>query len=130
MGKHSNCALCFIATFFIAACCGGMLYGVMPFGVAMYCALAGRATRNDVRADGMMLCATSIEYILFSYLFTLDIRRLYVSCAAVLIMTARWVFSLKSARLETSAARYAFSAVAVVVETAFSSACSTPSRAR
>ena len=116
MGKRSNCALCFIATVFIAACCGGMLYGVMPFGVAMYCALAGRMSRKDARADGMLLGVMSIEFILFSYLFTFDVRRLYISCAAVLIMSARWVFSLKSARLETAASRYAFSAAAVIVD--------------
>lgn len=116
MVKHGNLVFCLIATAFLCACCGGMLYGVMPFGVAMYCAIAGRASRADVRADGVILGITSIEYVLFSYLFTLDLRRLYVACAAVFIMAVRWVLSLKVARLEKPVARHAFAFFAIAVD--------------
>lgn len=116
MSKYGNCALYFIASVFLAVCCGGMLYGVMPFGAAMYCALAGRMSRKNARADGTMLGVLSAEYILFSYAFTLDVQRLYTSGVAVFIMTARWVLALKSAKLDSTAARYAFSATAIVID--------------
>ncbi len=98
----------------LAACCGGALYGTMPFGAAMYCAFAASLSRKEPRAGAVKLAALSVEYILFSYAFSLDIMRLFAAGAAVFIMSVRWLISLKAAGLDSSPARYAFSSFAVI----------------
>ncbi|MCH5161945.1 MAG: SpoIIE family protein phosphatase [Clostridiales bacterium] len=116
MSKSEKVVLYFFGTAFIAACCGGMLYGVMPFGAAMYCALAGLRSRKNIGAEGTALGVLSFLYILFSYLFTFDFNRLFVSGAAVFIMCLRWFFALKFPKLDSLAARYIFSFAAIIAD--------------
>ncbi|MDE7463872.1 MAG: SpoIIE family protein phosphatase, partial [Clostridiales bacterium] len=115
MRKIKNGVLYLIATVFICVCCGGAVYGVMPFGAAMYCALASKRSRKSPRADGVLLGAISAEYILFSYVFTFDVRHLYTAGAAVFIMVARWLIALKAPKLDNAVAQVAFSLFAVVI---------------
>ncbi len=115
MEKSKTFVYYVLATLFLAACCGATLYGVTPFGGAMYCALGCSLSRKDAKADGAKLAVLSAEYILFSYVFPLDVMRLFVSGAAVFVTAARWLISLKVASFERRVARCLFAAVAVAV---------------
>ncbi len=91
----------------LAFCCGGKLYGIMPFGTPMFCALSG----------GFFIGFTAPIYILCEFLFTFDVARLYMSCAVVFIAALRWVMGIKIKRLNGFVPVTLFSMSAILAET-------------
>lgn len=89
----------------IAICCGGEIYGLFPFGTAMFCAAASR----------VFFVLPAPVYILCSFLFSFEVWRLYASTAAVFVMAAQWVLSVKVKKANTPIVRAVFAFVAIAV---------------
>lgn len=94
------------AAVLIVVCCGGRVYGLMPFGAAMFCALSG-CTFIGFAAPVYLLC---------SFLFAFDVWRLYTSGAVILIASVRWLLGLKLPRFGRDVAKILFSIGAIVAE--------------
>lgn len=94
----------------LIACCGGKLYGILPFGTPMFCALSGEFFVGFI----------SPIYLLCGFLFTFDVWRLYVCGAVIFIMSVRWILSLKIQKLDCGVANTLFSMFAIVTQTVIS----------
>ena len=94
----------------LIACCGGKLYGIMPFGTPMFCALSG----------GFFIGFITPIYVLCEFLFTFDVWRLYTSCAVAFFAAVRWIAALRFKRMRGSCASALFFALACATETALS----------
>ena len=95
------------AAVMLVVCCGGKVYGIMPFGTPMFCALCGE----------VFIGFAAPEYVLCSFLFTFELWRLYASGAVVFIMAIRWFVALKFPKFAKPAVKIAFIAAAILVET-------------
>lgn len=95
------------AAVLLVVCCGGKLYGMYPFGAPMFCALSGY----------VFIGFSAPIYILCSFLFTFDVRRLYLSGAVVFISATRWFLGLKFPRFDKFVAKTLFSIGAILTET-------------
>lgn len=96
------------AAVLLVVCCGGKIYGIMPFGTPMFCALTGVFFFGFVAP----------VYLLCSFLFTFNIWRLYTAGVVIFIMAVRWFLGLKIPRCDRNVAKTLFSAFAIVSETA------------
>lgn len=98
----------------VVICCGGRLYGIEPFGSAMFCALMDFAT------GGVLVVVSSATYVLCSYLFTFEVWRLYLAGAVFLLVAVRWFSGLKFRRLCSTPVKAAVSVSALVLEAGLS----------
>ncbi len=96
-----------VSVILLALCCGAKLYGIYPFGSAMFVALC------PLTFVGML----APFYILFSFLFTFDVWRLFLSGTVTVIMLLRWVIARKIPRLDKPVAVVATSVAALLCET-------------
>lgn len=92
----------------LIACCGGKLYGIMPFGTPMFCALSCE----------FFIGFVAPIYILCEFLFTFEVWRLFTGCAVAIVMAVRWIAGLKFKRMRGGIAAAVFFAVSVASETA------------
>ena len=99
------------AAVLLIVCCGGNVYGLAPFGAAMFCALSGV----------FFIGFVAPIYLLCAFLFTFEVWRLYVSGAVVLIMAVRWFLGLKAPRCDRDVAKMLFSLAAIATHTVLSS---------
>ncbi len=95
----------FISTIAIALCCGGEIYGLFPFGTSMFCAMSTR----------VFFVFTAPVYILFSFIYSFELWRLYAALAAVFVMSTQWALSVKVKKADSPIIRAVFSCVAIVV---------------
>ncbi len=96
-----------VAAVCVVVCCGGELYGIMPFGAPMLCAFAPYTS-----------VVLAPLYVLCSYLFTFRLERLYLSCATAFILAVRFLLSLKYRKADGERAKIAFSVGAIATESA------------
>lgn len=90
----------------LVVCCGGKLYGILPFGSAMFTALCGE----------FFIGALAPVYIVGAFLFSFDVWRLYLAGAVVFISAVRWVIALRCPKLDGYVPKALFSIGAIVVE--------------
>ena len=102
------------AAVLVVICCGGRLYGIEPFGSAMFCALMDFAT------GGVLVVVSSATYVLCSYLFTFEVWRLYLAGAVFLLVAVRWFLGLKFRRFCSTPFKAAVSVSALVLEAGLS----------
>ena len=95
----------FISAAVIAVCCGGELYGLSPFGTAMFCAAATR----------VFFVLPAPVYILFSFIYSFEVWRIYAAAAAVFVMAAEWLLSVKAKKANKTALKVSFSLIAIAV---------------
>lgn len=86
---------------------GGKIYGVSPFGTAMFCALSG----------SFFIGFISPIYLLCEFLFSFEVWRLYAGGAVIFVMAVRWLLSLKLPKLDRGAAKALFSMFAILLHT-------------
>ncbi len=98
------------ATVMLVVCCGASIYGILPFGTAMFCALSG----------AVFIGFVAPVYLLCAFLFTFELWRLYAAGAVMIIMAVRWFSGLKIPRCDRQIAKTLFSVSAIVVETVIS----------
>lgn len=107
MSKKNKSALWLFAAALIVVCCGGKVYGVMPFGTAMFCALSNH----------FFIGFIAPVYLLCCFLFTFEVWRLYTCGAVIFLMAVRWFLGLKIPRFDKYVAKTLFSIGALVIET-------------
>ena len=95
------------ATALLVVAIGGRIYGVSPFGTAMFCALSG----------SFFIGLISPIYLLCEFLFSFEVWRLYAGGAVIFIMAVRWVISLRFPKFDSSVAKTLFSLFAVIAHT-------------
>lgn len=95
----------FISAAIIAFACGGELYGLNPFGTAMFCAASAYS----------FFALPAPVYILFSFLYSFELWRLYAAGATVFVLAARWVLSLKVKKANNAIVKTIFSLAAIAV---------------
>lgn len=86
---------------------GGKIYGVSPFGTAMFCALSGY----------FFIGFISPVYLLCEFLFSFEVWRLYAGGAVIFVMSVRWLLSLRLSRLDRVPAKALFSMFAIILHT-------------
>ena len=86
---------------------GGRIYGISPFGSAMFCALSG----------SFFIGLVAPVYLLCEFLFSFEVWRLYAGGVVIFIMTVRWMLSLRFHRLDRGAAKTLFSLFALLAHT-------------
>ena len=106
MGKRIRYLEFLAASAMLIVCCGGNIYGVLPFGTAMFCALSGE----------FFIGFLAPIYIACSFLFTFELWRLYMAGAVVFITALRWFLALKVPKLNGFVAKTFFSLGAIVVD--------------
>ncbi len=106
MGKRIRYLEYLAASVMLVVCCGGNIYGVLPFGAAMFCALCGE----------FFIGFLAPIYIACSFLFTFELWRLYMSGAVVFIMAVRWFLSLKLPKLNGFVAKTLFALGAIAAD--------------
>ena len=99
----------------LIVCCGGKVYGVMPFGTAMFCALSG----------SFFIGFIAPVYLLCSFLFTFNVWRLYTAGAVIVITAIRWFLGLRVPKMDTDISKALFAMLALVVETVLAALFST-----
>lgn len=99
------------AAVLVVVCCGARLYGIYPFGTPMFTALVASGM------SGGLVALLAPIYLVMSYLLTFEIRRLYISGAAVLLAVGRWFLALKVRRCNAEPVKIAVSIAAIAVET-------------
>ena len=103
------------AAVMLIVCCGGKVYGVMPFGTAMFCALSG----------SFFIGFIAPIYLLCSFLFTFNVWRLYTAGAVIVIMAVRWFLGLRIPKMDRDIPKSLFSMLAIIVETVLAALFST-----
>ncbi|MBD5131047.1 MAG: SpoIIE family protein phosphatase [Clostridiales bacterium] len=94
----------------LVVCCGGKLYGLIPFGAAAFCALSCE----------VFIGLVAPLYLLCAFLFTFEVWRLYTAGAVIFVMAVRWFLALKIPRFGKPVSKYLFSAFAVVLDAVLS----------
>lgn len=89
---------------------GGKIYGITPFGTAMYCALSGQ----------FFIGFIAPVYLLCEFLFSFEVWRLYTSGVVIFITAMRWLLGLKLSRLNRPIAKTLFSLFALLAHTVLS----------
>ncbi|MCH5155080.1 MAG: SpoIIE family protein phosphatase [Clostridiales bacterium] len=89
---------------------GGRIYGVAPFGTAMFCALSGN----------FFIGFISPVYLLCEFLFSFEVWRLYACGAVIFVMAARWALSLRFSKFDRGVVKTLFSLFAIITHTALS----------
>lgn len=109
MSKRSPAAI-LAAAALIVATVGGKVYGITPFGAAMFCALS---------CEFFIGLIVPI-YLLCEFLFSFELWRLYAAGAIIFIMAVRWVLGLKLSALDRGAVKAMFSLFAIIAHTVLS----------
>lgn len=104
--KKSPVAILAAAALLIIAV-GGKIYGVSPFGTAMFCALSGC----------FFIGFISPIYLLSEFLFSFEIWRLYAGGAVIFVMAVRWLVALRVSKLDRAVAKILFSLFAIILHT-------------
>lgn len=86
---------------------GGRVYGISPFGTAMFCALSG----------SFFIGLVAPVYLLCEFLFSFEVWRLYAGGVVIFIMAVRWMLSLRFSKLDRGAAKTLFSLFAFIAHT-------------
>ena len=105
-------------------CCGAKLYGIMPFGAPMFCALAAppasarAGSEPSPQGKALLAGVSALLYVLCEYLFTFELNRLYISGAAAVVMLLYAFVAIKSRKFRNEGVKTAFSFVALAVRAA------------
>lgn len=114
--KAKSFAAAAVAAVMIVVCCGGRLYGVLPFGAPMYVSVVCAITEGKNRGAAGVVGALSAVYVSCGFLFTFEVWRLYLCGAVVLIAALRWFLALKAAKAQKQAFGIVFSVLAVIAD--------------
>ncbi|MDE6201231.1 MAG: serine/threonine-protein phosphatase [Clostridiales bacterium] len=107
--KRSPVAILGAAALLVVAI-GGKIYGVSPFGTAMFCALSGC----------FFIGFIAPVYLLCEFLFSFEVWRLYACGAVIFVMAVRWVIALKVAKFNKGVCKTLFSLFAIIIHTVLS----------
>lgn len=107
MSKKSGPVEYIAAAVMLIACAGGTIYGLSPFGSAMFVALSGE----------FFIGFTAPVYLLCSFLFTFELWRLYTAGAVIFVTALRWFLGLKLPKANKPVVKAVMFLVATAAET-------------